>query len=123
MNFLKQSPAYLLGLIFFVFGLDFFIHFMPQQKTMPTGNAGTFAGLLYTTGYLTAIKVFEISFGLLLFIPKTRALAYILIAPICVGILFFEIFIAKQPGIGIILVLLNIVGVLINKEKYLPIIK
>ncbi len=122
MKIVKQIPAVLLGLVFFVFGLEFFLHFMPKQP-MPTGDAGTFAGLLFTTGYLKVIKVFEVTFGLLLLIPKTRALGLILIAPISVGILMFEIFIAKAPGIGVALVILNAIGIIINREKYLPIVK
>ena len=87
------------------------------------GDAGAFAGLLYSTGFLAFVKVLEISFGLLLLIPKTRALAYLLIAPISVNILLFEIYMAHQPGIGVLLVVLNAVGIYINKEKYLSIIR
>lgn len=120
MKIIKHIPAYLLGLVFVVFGANFWLHFIPMQP-MP-GDAGTFAGLLFTTGYLAVVKVFEIVFGAMLFIPKTRALAYILIAPICVGILMFEIFMAHQAGIGVALVIINAIGIFINKEKYLPIV-
>lgn len=122
MKHVKNIPAYLLGFVFVVFGSDFFIHFMPKQPT-PDGNAGIFAGLLFSTGFLAFVKVCEVSFGLLLLIPKTRALAYLLIAPITVNILLFEIYMAHQPGIGVLLVVLNAIGIFVNKEKYISIIK
>ncbi len=118
---LKQIPAYLLALVFLVFGLNFFLNFMPMPPM--TGDAGTFAGLLYTSGYLKFVKVLEVSIGLLLVIPKTRALALILIAPIVVSILLFEVFLANQPGIGVLLIILNAVGIYLNKEKYMSIIR
>lgn len=122
MKNLKHIPAYLLGLVFVVFGAEFFLHFMPTPPP-PTGDAGAFAGLLYKTGFLAFVKILEISFGLLLLVPKTRALGYLLIAPIIVNILLFEIFMAHQIGLGIALMILNVVGIFVNKEKYLSIIK
>ena len=87
------------------------------------GNAGAFIGLLYSTGFLAFVKVLEISFGLLLLVPKTRALAYLLIAPITVNILLFELFMVGKPGIGVLLLVLNAIGIFLNKEKYISIIK
>ncbi len=118
---IKHIPAYLLALIYLVFGSNFFLHFIPMPPM--DGNAGTFAGLLYSTGFLAFVKVLEISFGLLLLVPKTRALAYLLIAPITVNILLFELFMAGKPGIGVLLVILNTVGIFLNKDKYVSIIK
>jgi putative oxidoreductase len=118
---IKQIPAYLLAIVYLVFGANFFLHFI--QMPLMAGNAGAFAGLLYSTGFLAFVKVLEISFGLLLLIPKTRALAYLLIAPISVNILLFEIYMAHQLGIGVLLILLNVIGIFVNKEKYISIIK
>jgi putative oxidoreductase len=118
---INNIPAYLLALVYLVFGANFFLHFI--QMPPMAGNAGAFAGLLYSTGFLAFVKFLEISFGLLLLIPKTRILAYILIAPISVNILLFEIFMAHQLGIGVLLLTLNAIGIFLNKEKYISIIK
>jgi uncharacterized membrane protein YphA (DoxX/SURF4 family) len=120
MNIVKQIPALLLALVFIVFGLNFFLHFIPMPPM--AGDAGTFAGLLYKTGYLTVVKVLEISIGLLLVIPTTRALALLLIAPISVNIMLFELCISHQPGIGVVLVLINAIGIFLSKDKYMGII-
>ncbi len=120
MNIAKQIPAFLLALVFIVFGLNFFLHFLPMPPM--DGDAGAFAGLLYKTGYLTVVKVLEVSIGILLLIKPTRALALLLIAPIAVNIMLFELCIAHKPGIGVVLVLINAIGIILSKEKYLGII-
>lgn len=121
MKIIKSLPVYLLALIYLVFGSNYFFHFI----TMPpmAGNAGTFAGILFTTKFLLVVKTLEVSLALLLLVPKTRALALLLIAPITVNILLFELLIAQQPGIGILMVILNGLAIYQLKEKYLSIVK
>lgn len=113
-------PVYLLSLIYLVFGLNYFLHFI----TMPpmTGDASTFIGLLYSTGFLAFVKVIEVILAVLMLVSATRALAILLIAPITLNILLFEILIAHQPGIGILLVLLNAWVIYTNKNKYASIV-
>ncbi len=122
MKIIKHIPTYLLAIVYLVFGLNYFLHFIPTPPQVP-GNAGTFAGLLFTTGFLALVKSLEVAFAILLFIPKTRALALLLIAPITVNILLFEIFMAQQAGFGIVLVLLNSIAIFQHKEKYMNIVK
>lgn len=114
---MKHIPAYLLALVFIVFGANWFFHFIPMPTEMPDLQAKFFE-VFGPSGYMTFVKVLEIVFGIMLLIPQTRALALILIAPICVNILCFELFVAKQPGIGIALVLINLAGLYLNREKY-----
>jgi hypothetical protein len=87
------------------------------------GNAGAFAGLLFATKFLLVVKVLELSLALLMLVPATRALALLLIAPVTVNILLFELLIAQQPGIGILLVILNGLAIYQLKNKYLSIVK
>ena len=120
MNIAKQIPAYLLALVFIVFGANFFLHCLPMPPM--SGDSGAFAGLLFKSGYLTVVKVLEVIIGILLLVPVTRALALLLIAPIAVNILLFEVCLAHQPGIGVVLLIVNAIGIILNKEKYLGII-
>ena len=122
MNIVKQIPAYLLAIVFFVFGLNFFFPFMPKQPS-PTGDAGTYIGIIYSTGLLKIVKIFEIVFAILIAIKPTRALGLLLIAPIIINIFLYEIVIAHQPGIGVALVAINALAIYLAKEKYLPIIR
>lgn len=81
----------LLGLIFVVFGLNAFFHFMPLPP--PKGEwAGEFMKALFMSHYFYAIKCFEISGGLLLLSGRFSALGLTLIGPVLVNILLFHIF-------------------------------
>jgi putative oxidoreductase len=120
MKVAKHIPAYLLAFVFVVFGASYFLHFIPMPPM--TGDPLTFMTLFGGSGYMTLIKVLEIAFGVLLIFPKTRALGLLLILPIVVNILCFELFIAKQPGIGVALVIVNLVGIYFYREKYQGII-
>jgi hypothetical protein len=99
----------LLGLAFVVFGLNFFLHFIPIPPLPEGSPAAAFMGAAYTTGFLTFVKVLEILGGILVAIPKTRNLGLLVLGPIIVNILAFHIFIAggglTDPAVIIITVL------------------
>ncbi len=118
---IKQIPSYLLAVVYLVFGLNYFFHFIPMPPM--SGDAGTFTGLLYTSKYLLVVKLIEVISAILLLVPATRALGLLLIAPVTVNILLFELFIAHQPGIGVILLLVNTLAIGLNKDSYLGIVK
>ena len=120
MKILKTLPVYLLALIYLVFGSNYFFHFLAMPPM--AGNAGAFAGLLFTTKFLLVVKILEVSLALLMLVPATRALALLLIAPITVNILLFELLIAQQPGIGILMVILNGLAIYQLKNKYISIV-
>jgi hypothetical protein len=117
MNILKQIPAYLLSAMFIFGGASHLFHFGPTPPPM-TGDPATFMQLFGGSGYMTTIKVCELLFGILVLIPKTRALGLILLAPIVVNILLFEVHLAKEPGIGVVLVVVTALAIYLNKEKY-----
>jgi putative oxidoreductase len=117
MKFTKHIPAILLGLLFAGFGIAHFCGFSPKLEN-PNPNEISFMTLFGTTGYMTFVKALEVAFGILLLIPRTRALGLILIAPIIVNIACYEIFIHKGAGIGVALLILNILGLYLNREKY-----
>ena len=120
MNIVKQIPAYLLGALFVFGGIIYLFKFAPEQPL--TGNPETFMKLLGGSGYMTIIKMCELFFGILVIIPKTRALGLILLAPIVINILLFDLYIAKTPGIGIALVVVNALAIYLIKEKYSSIV-
>ena len=121
MKIIKSLPVYLLALIYLVFGSNYFFHFLAMPPM--AGNAGAFAGLLFTTKFLLVVKILEVSLALLMLVPATRALALLLIAPITVNILLFELLIAQQPGIGVLMVILNGLAIYQLKNKYISIVK
>jgi putative oxidoreductase len=89
----------LLGLIFVVFGSNFFLQFIPIPQPPEGSPPAMFMGALFTTGYLAFVKVLEIIGGVLVALPKTRAIGLLILGPIIVNILAFHIFLTK--GIGL----------------------
>src|SRR5213076_1498595 len=84
----------LLGLIFVVFGLNAFLHFIPMPP--PEGQAGAFSGAMFQSGYFYVVAVLQILGGLLLLSGLFAPLGLTLLGPVIVNILLFHIFLA--PG-------------------------
>lgn len=83
----------LLGLGFFVFGLNGFLHFLPQPPM--SGVPAQFLGGLFAAGYmLPLIKGTEVVTGLLLLSGRYVPLALTVLAPVMVNILAFHAFLA-----------------------------
>jgi uncharacterized membrane protein YphA (DoxX/SURF4 family) len=102
MQILTTIARILLGLIFVVFGLNAFLHFIPMP--MPTGLAGDFMKALFVSHYLYAIKCFETTGGILLLVGRFVPLGITLVGPVVVNILFFHAFLAPA-GLPLALVM------------------
>ena len=85
---------YLAGLIFFVMGLNGFLHFIPFPP--PAGVAGQFMGALYVSHYLWVIFAFQVVAGALLLINRYVPLAVAMLAPVIVNILVFHLLMAPN---------------------------
>lgn len=95
-RFLPAIARLLLGLVFFVFGLNGFLQFMPQPKDMPEG-AVAFFGALMKTGYMIPLLFgTQTLVGALLLLNRFVPLALALIAPVIVNIVAFHLFIAPS---------------------------
>ena len=86
----------LLGATFIVFGLNFFLQFIPMDGPAEGSDAAAFMGVLYATGYLGFVKVLEIIGGALVLLPKTRNLGLLILGPIIINIIAYHYFIAKD---------------------------
>ena len=96
----------LLGLMFFVFGLNGFLNFIPPPKAPMPEGAMAFAGAMMQTGYLfQLLKGTELIVGLLLLLNRFVPLALALIAPVVVNIVAFHGFLAPS-GLPMTLVIL-----------------
>ena len=84
----------LLGLIFFVFGLNGFLLFITPPEHTPVGNA--FINLLMTTGFMYVEKAFEIIGGALLLLDLYVPLGLAVVAAIVVSILMFHLLMERN---------------------------
>src|SRR3954454_8108002 len=101
---LPTAARLLLGLVFTVFGLNFFLHFLPMPPAPP--QAAAFAGALFASGYLfPLLKATEVVAGLLLLSGRFVPLALAVLAPIIINIVGFHLFLAPS-GIALPLAVL-----------------
>src|SRR6266436_4248449 len=94
MRIASVSARYLAGLIFLVFGLNGFLHFIPLPP--PGGIAGQFMGALYVSHYLRVIFGFQVIAGVLLLVIRYVPLAVAILAPVLVNILTFHALMAPS---------------------------
>ena len=89
----------LLGLLFIVFGANFFLKFLPIPQPPEGSHMANFMGAMYMTGMLTFVKVLELTGGVLVAIPKTRNFGLLILTPIIVVILAVHVFIMGGAGL------------------------
>lgn len=96
----------LLGLAFFVFGADGFLHFIPAPAPSSIPPAAlSFGSALAASGYLfQLIKGTEVVVGALLLLNRCVPLALVMLAPVTVNIVLFHLFLAPD-GTGLALVI------------------
>jgi uncharacterized membrane protein YphA (DoxX/SURF4 family) len=94
----------LLGLTFFVFGLNGFLHFLPQPPL--EGSSAAFVGGLASASYFfPLLKGTEVLAGLALLSGRYVPLALTVLAPVIVNIAMFHLFLA--PGVGMVVFLVG----------------
>lgn len=94
MNAVATVARLLLGLVFLVFGLNGFLHFIPNQAIPDPAMA--FFGALAATGYmLPLIFATQVIGGVLLLAGMYVPLGLALLAPVIVNIFLFHVFLAR----------------------------
>lgn len=95
MKYAPTVAGILLGLLFVMASIVVLfnlVHMPPPPEGTP---AAMFMGALGPTGYMTFVKVLELLGGILVAIPRTRNFGLLVLGPIIVNILAFQIFIMK----------------------------
>jgi len=86
----------LLGLIYLIFGLDYFLHFIPYQP-VHTGAAETFKAGLVAAGYFyPMLKSIQIIGGLSLLINRYAPFFAVVLFPISLNVLLFHTLLAPS---------------------------
>jgi uncharacterized membrane protein YphA (DoxX/SURF4 family) len=84
----------LLGLMFVVFGLNGFLHFIPQPPP-PAGLASQFLGALGASHYMVPVFALQLVGGALLLANRFVPLALVLLGPVIANILLFHVLMAR----------------------------
>src|SRR5438067_512579 len=113
----------LFGLMFINAGLNKFFNYMPVPKDMPQNAMAMFGALMQIKWLMPLIGVAEIIGGILIIIPRYRALGAVIIFPVMAGILLTAL--SLSSGLLMVLVLCAVLAWIIieNREKYLPMIR
>ena len=92
----------LLGLVFFVFGLNGFLQFL-NMGPMPTGAAGQFIGALVQSHYFWVVAGLQVIGGALLLVNRFVPLGLVLLGPVIVNVLLYHLLL-NPAGIALALV-------------------
>jgi putative oxidoreductase len=104
----------LLGLVFLVFGLNGFLHFI--KAPMPTGIAGQFVGAIFASGYWAVIFGVQVICGALFLVNRFVPLALVLIGPVIVNILAIH-GLMGAPGLPLAIVVTILWAILAIRNK------
>ena len=105
----------LLGLIFLVFGLNGFLHFIPMPP--PKGLAAQqFGGAIFASHYWVVIFGLQVIGGLLLLVNRFVPLALVLLGPVIVNIFFFHALMAPE-GVPLAIVVVVLWVILAARYK------
>jgi len=115
MKIASTIARYLLGLIFLVFGLNGFLHFIPMPP--PKGLAAQqFGGAIFMSHYWVVIFGIQVIGAVLLLVNRFVPLALVLLGPVIFNIFFFHALMAPE-GIPLAIVVVVLWAVLAVRYK------
>lgn len=100
-------------------GLNKFLNYMPVPEDLPAELLNDNIALMEIDWLIPLVGIAEIFGGILIAIPKTRALGVLIVFPVMVGVLLTHIFVAPS-GFPIALVLWAVLIWIIyeNRKRY-----
>ncbi len=119
----KIAARLIFGLLWVVFGLNFFFHFLPQPPP-PEEGLKFMMGLMANPYMFPIIKVIEIVVGVMLLANVAVPLALVLIAPISVNIILYHA-VLDPAGMApaLLMVILNVFLGIAYFNSYKPLFK
>jgi putative oxidoreductase len=86
----------LLGGLFVVLGLNFFLHFLAMPAPEPDSAPARFFGVMGTSGWMHVVSVCQIVGGLLVLSGVLTPLGLVVLGPVIVNIQLYHLFIDHQ---------------------------
>ncbi len=99
MKIVSFIARFLIALVFIVFGLNGFLHFLPQPSKPPSELAGEYFRVMMGSHYLMFVFALQLLAGVLFLFRRTVPLALVIAGPLIVNILLFHI-LMNPEGIG-----------------------
>lgn len=122
---LPTAARVLLGAIFFLFGLNYFLNFIPPPSAPVPAGAMAFGGALMQTGYMMPlIKGTEVVCGALLLARRFVPLALVILAPVVVNIVAFHALLAPAAiGMALVVLALELYLAWTERAAYAPLLR
>ncbi len=119
MKHIFTTARILLGLIFLVFSLNYWLQFIPIPGQPEGSHGASFMGAIFATKFLMLVKILQLTSAVLLLAGRYVNLALTLLGPIIVSIALFHFLIAPgNYGLTIVICALALVT-LIGQKSYL----
>ena len=124
MKYLPNIAGVLLGLLFLMASVTFFLHMVPEQKFVEGSPIALFMGAFGPTGYMAVVKACELLGGILVLIPRTRNFGLLVLGPIIVNILTFGFCIDKTAlnPMTFVVVALALYLLWVGRKKFLDLL-
>lgn len=119
-----QVLSTIMGLLLINGGLNKFLNYMPVPENLPEALIADMQALMEVSWLMPLVGLAEIIGGILIIIPRMRALGALIIFPVMVGVLLTHLVV--DPGqivIAIVIWAILLWIIFDNREKYLPIIR
>ena len=118
MKHVFTTSRILLGLIFLVFSLNFWLQFIPIPGQPEGSHGANFMGAIFATKFLMLVKILQLISAVLLLSGRYVNLALTLLGPIIISIALFHILVAPgNYGLTVVLCVLALVT-LIGQKNY-----
>jgi hypothetical protein len=88
-----------LGLLFVMASTMYFLNLGPTPDFPAGSPIAMFMGAFGPTGYMSFVKVFELTGGIVVMIPRLRNVGLLLLGPVIVNIIAFHTFIMHGEGL------------------------
>lgn len=113
----------LFGLIYINAGLNKFFNYMPMPADIPESFMKVLQAFGTIGWLMPLVGAAEIIGGVLIMIPKFRALGAIILLPLTIGILLTSIVNSPDgPVLGMIMMAINLWVIFEDRQKYMPMI-
>jgi hypothetical protein len=121
---LPSVARVLLGLCFFVFGLNGFLSFIPPPtEPMPEGAVKLGTAFMESGYLLQLIKGTEVAAGLLLLCNRFVPLALVVLAPVVLNIVAFHLWLLPSgTGLSLVLAALTFYLAWAHRQAYAPLL-
>ena len=113
----------LLAMPFLLFGVSYFVPFLPAPGPLPDDAATFFTGLEAAGYVMPIVKVVEIAAALALLSNRFVPLALTLLAPILVNIAAIHLILVPPPTIALVLLALEIYLAWVHRAAFQPLFR